>query len=648
MPPLNYRSIPGPAGRFVAEIITGGSAATSRATTAAPTNRADVNDYTTGRDPTYPSPRGVADAQSNGFSGAVAGAGKNTGAPTSATGIKLNPLTHSPIPIPFRTESWLNMLADFGIPASFALPPTPLALDPEDATNSSANAIFAPRYRARIIEILSQVLPLDLLQSCEDYALHLLSCTTSLTHSGPDNRFTQETRPNSADFVEHLNRLDQLLSPETKNRIVDDRRITFFDVNLKVVSKLESSAKIPSLVSFVRAVRPCELDAYILLGDPFGSGVACVHREALETFRHCLVPGALLLLRNVSVFCSSPVERVVNITAANIVRIYPPSQVLPLYPTVMPFIRSGETMDARRSNTATPISLSSSLRSKSAGYNTSRDDNDNELFSESESEDSPNETAADKEKSAKSIAEAHELFLQARNQRSLIHQDTGDLGRKYLRPDTASPLSMAPVPATTGFASRRTGLPTYAPAASPTSASSGSFQSLDHLTTRRTYLQGGPSDPRTSPVEKPRTHAPFKPPNQQRETDASRQVLTPQMQAPRGATPQPPGRRPPSVTPISTSTVPGSSGEPRRPASSQGEQRDTASGVPTPRGTDAAGNTSGEHQGLSRSNGIPSSSASASARPTVERTSTQSTQTDKATSGYTELLSNIDSFWETD
>ncbi len=65
-------------------------------------------------------------------------------------------------------------------------------------------------------------------------------------------------------------------------------------------------------------------DALALVRDPTGSMPATVHQKVLEEYRGIIVPGASILLREVSIFTPRIGIHYLNITPRNVEKIYGP------------------------------------------------------------------------------------------------------------------------------------------------------------------------------------------------------------------------------------------------------------------------------------------------------------------------------------
>lgn len=81
------------------------------------------------------------------------------------------------------------------------------------------------------------------------------------------------------------------------------------------------------MVVMVAAFSTCELDAFVTFKDFSGEIPGTVHRKALDAHAADINVGAVLILRNVSIFNASRTSHYLNVTLDNIVRIFSPDAV---------------------------------------------------------------------------------------------------------------------------------------------------------------------------------------------------------------------------------------------------------------------------------------------------------------------------------
>ncbi|KAI6059972.1 L27 domain-containing protein [Aix galericulata] len=82
--------------------------------------------------------------------------------------------------------------------------------------------------------------------------------------------------------------------------------------------------KVPSMAVMLKSLTRTNGDAGAVFRDPTGEMQGTVHRLLLEERQGQLKPGAVLLLRQVGVFSPSHRNHYLNVTPANLLRIYPP------------------------------------------------------------------------------------------------------------------------------------------------------------------------------------------------------------------------------------------------------------------------------------------------------------------------------------
>ncbi|BBN14003.1 hypothetical protein MPTK1_6g08110 [Marchantia polymorpha subsp. ruderalis] len=96
-----------------------------------------------------------------------------------------------------------------------------------------------------------------------------------------------------------------------------------------MISALKSSSKhleyIPEVVAIIKTVVPNGFgDVSVVLKDPTGTVNGCIHRSVLteSKYSHRFVPGAVLILRKVTVFSPNPYAHYVNITKQNVYKVF--------------------------------------------------------------------------------------------------------------------------------------------------------------------------------------------------------------------------------------------------------------------------------------------------------------------------------------
>ncbi|XP_066837787.1 homologous recombination OB-fold protein isoform X2 [Anser cygnoides] len=112
---------------------------------------------------------------------------------------------------------------------------------------------------------------------------------------------------------------------------LDERDPSCFLRTYSVVMVLRKAAlrqlpknKVPSMAVMIKSLTRTNVDAGAVFRDPTGEMQGTVHRLLLEERQGQLKPGAVLLLKQVGVFSPSHRNHYLNVTPANLLRIYPP------------------------------------------------------------------------------------------------------------------------------------------------------------------------------------------------------------------------------------------------------------------------------------------------------------------------------------
>ncbi|KJE90755.1 hypothetical protein, variant 1 [Capsaspora owczarzaki ATCC 30864] len=94
------------------------------------------------------------------------------------------------------------------------------------------------------------------------------------------------------------------------------------DFNLQFAKRFGYDHKIPFLVVLLKNYNPLDVDASVTLKDPTGEMSGTIHHKVLEEFGSLISAGAVLILKDVSVFSPTPRTQHLNVTLKNIVRIF--------------------------------------------------------------------------------------------------------------------------------------------------------------------------------------------------------------------------------------------------------------------------------------------------------------------------------------
>ncbi|XP_053471556.1 homologous recombination OB-fold protein-like isoform X2 [Ictalurus furcatus] len=92
----------------------------------------------------------------------------------------------------------------------------------------------------------------------------------------------------------------------------------------KAASRQLSMNKVPNMAVMLKSILHTHGDAIAVFRDPTGEMQGTVHRRLLEERQGELKTGAVLLLKQVSVFSPSNRNHYLNVTPNNLLRIYPP------------------------------------------------------------------------------------------------------------------------------------------------------------------------------------------------------------------------------------------------------------------------------------------------------------------------------------
>ncbi|XP_053531917.1 homologous recombination OB-fold protein isoform X1 [Ictalurus punctatus] len=92
----------------------------------------------------------------------------------------------------------------------------------------------------------------------------------------------------------------------------------------KAASRQVSMNKVPNMAVVLKSILHTQGDAIAVFRDPTGEMQGTVHRRLLEERQGELKTGAVLLLKQVSVFSTSNQNHYLNVTPNNLLRIYPP------------------------------------------------------------------------------------------------------------------------------------------------------------------------------------------------------------------------------------------------------------------------------------------------------------------------------------
>jgi len=98
----------------------------------------------------------------------------------------------------------------------------------------------------------------------------------------------------------------------------------YFKSNIAFILREGFLGKVPYLVALVSSFSACDLDAFVTVKDPSGEMPGTIHRKVLDDFAADVNVGAVLVLRNVSIFNASASSHYLNITVDNVVRVFGP------------------------------------------------------------------------------------------------------------------------------------------------------------------------------------------------------------------------------------------------------------------------------------------------------------------------------------
>ncbi|XP_056144509.1 homologous recombination OB-fold protein [Lampris incognitus] len=117
---------------------------------------------------------------------------------------------------------------------------------------------------------------------------------------------------------------------------LDERNPLCFLHSHSVVMVLRKAAlkqlvknKVPNMAVLLKSILHTHIDAKAVFKDPTGEIQGTVHRHLLEDRQGELRAGAVLLLKQVSIFSPSHRNHYLNVTPNNLIRIYPPDRVAP-------------------------------------------------------------------------------------------------------------------------------------------------------------------------------------------------------------------------------------------------------------------------------------------------------------------------------